>query len=76
MVIERFIESSRILYYGLIFSQIVHVTDDQGNVQEITYVQDDGTHDSLPTIVQVPRQEEDPSYEFYDNARGKISNSF
>jgi len=49
--------------------QIVHVTDDQGNVQEITYVQDD----SLPAIVQVPRQEEDPSYEFYDNARGKIN---
>ena len=43
----------------------------KGNVQEIayTYAQDE----SLPGIVQVPRQDEDPSFEYFDNARGKIN---
>ena len=43
-------------------------------MQEIAYTYAQ-TQESLPTtaIVQVPqRQDEDPSFEFYDNARGQF----
>ena len=48
--------------------QEVHVTDDAGNVQHMyTYASNDVVDNS-----ELPK-EDDPSYEFYDNARGKIN---
>jgi len=56
--------------------QTVHVTDGDGDVQEIeyTYVANEG--ESLPTLVTTDfatAKQDDPSFEFYDNARGKIN---
>jgi len=47
--------------------QEVHVTDDAGNVQLIHYATNDVVDAS-----ELPKQD-DPSFEFYDNARGKIN---
>lgn len=51
------------------------MTDDDGNVQEIAYTYSTGDGEHIPTLVttsDLPKQD-DPSFEFYDNARGKIN---
>ena len=49
--------------------QEVHVTDDAGNVQHMyTYA----TNDEVVDASELSKQD-DPSFEFYDNARGKIN---
>lgn len=59
--------------------QEVHVTDDDGNVQEIAYTYATTTNsEGIQTLVELPataskEAEDDPSFEFYDNARGKIN---
>ena len=56
--------------------QEVHLTDDDGNIREIAYTYATQEGEAIPTLVSsgdLPKDEETSTFEYYDNARGKVN---